>query len=45
MSDESRLFDIFLDVQRGLPRQGPGSDQSTLKALSYCDELSEKPSV
>lgn len=45
MSDDSRLFDIFLDVQSGLPRQGPGSDKSTLKALSFCTELPVKPSV
>ena len=45
MSQDSRLFEIFLDVQSGLPRQGPGSDDSTLKALSYCNELPENPSV
>lgn len=45
MPDNSRLFEIFLDVQRGLPRQGPGSDESTLKALSYCDELPYNPAV
>lgn len=45
MPDESRLFDIFLDIQSGLPRQGPGSDNSTLKALSFCAELPAKPSV
>ena len=45
MPDESRLFEIFLDVQRGLPRQGPGSDKSTLRALSYCEGLSDKPTV
>ncbi len=45
MSGDSRLFEIFLDIQRGLPRQGPGSNESTLKALSFCDKLPEKPSV
>jgi ubiquinone/menaquinone biosynthesis C-methylase UbiE len=40
MSDEKqRLFEIFWDVQRGLPRQGPGSEESTLKALSLCTGL------
>ncbi|ETW94290.1 MAG: hypothetical protein ETSY1_35545 [Candidatus Entotheonella factor] len=46
MSDENqRLLDIFLHVQRGLPRQGPGSDDSTLKALSLCTGLPERPAI
>ena len=46
MSDENqRLREIFFDVQRGLPRQGPGSDDSTLKALSLCPELPERPAI
>jgi ubiquinone/menaquinone biosynthesis C-methylase UbiE len=43
--ENQRLFKIFLDVQRGLPRQGPGSDESTLKALSLCTGLPERPAV
>lgn len=35
----SRLFEVFLDVQRGLPRQGPGNNESTLKALAFCSGL------
>ena len=42
MNEDQRLFDIFLDVQRGLPRQGPGCEESTLRALSLCGELSER---
>ena len=46
MSDENqRLFEIFLDVQCGLPRQGPGSDESTLEALSLCTELPERLAI
>ena len=45
MEENSRLFEIFLDVQSGLPRQGPGSNESTLKALSYCEALPEEPRV
>lgn len=41
MNEDQRLFDIFLDVQRGLPRQGPGCEESTLRALSLCSELPE----
>jgi ubiquinone/menaquinone biosynthesis C-methylase UbiE len=42
MNEDPRLFDVFLDVQRGLPRQGPGCDESTLRALSLCSELPER---
>ena len=45
MDQESRLFEIFLDVQRGLPRQGPGCDESTLQALSLCPGLPDKPVI
>lgn len=45
MDEDARLVDIFLEVQRGLPRQGPGSDASTLKALSLCRGLPERPAV
>ena len=45
MDDDARLFDVFLDVQRGLPRQGPGCDEGTLKALSLCSGLPDRPAV
>jgi len=45
MSESPRLFELFLDVQRGLPRQGPGADESTLHALSSCRELPEAADV
>ena len=46
MSDDNqRLLEIFLHVQHGLPRQGPGSDDSTLEALSLCAGLSKRPAV
>ena len=40
-----RLFEIFLDVQRGLPRQGPGVEASTLEALACCTALPERPAI
>ena len=40
-----RLLEVFLDVQRGLPRQGPGDDASTHRALALCGELPEDASV
>ena len=45
MDENPRLFEIFLDVQSGLPRQGPGSDEVTLKALSFCSGLLERPAI
>lgn len=46
MSDDNqRLFEVFLDVQRGLPRQGPGSEESTLKALALCTGLPERLAI
>lgn len=45
MADNSREFEIFLEVHSGLPRQGPGSEECTLKALSCCDNLPEEPSI
>ncbi len=34
---------VFFDVQRGLPRQGPGSHDSTSKALALCADLPSEP--
>ena len=42
---DPRLVEVFFDVQRGLPRQGPGCTQSTLDALKLCWELPERPDV
>ncbi len=45
MSDDPRLFQVFLDVQRGLPRQGPGCDDATRRALALCRPLPDAPRV
>ena len=45
MEDAARLFEIFLDIQCGLPRQGPGCAEATLEALALCGGLPEQPSV
>lgn len=45
MEENPRLFEIFLEVQSDLPRQGPGSDESTIKALSMCRGLPKKPVI
>ena len=44
MGDE-RLTEVFFDVQRGLPRQGVGSDAETLRALALCADLPEGPEL
>ncbi|MEX1344328.1 MAG: class I SAM-dependent methyltransferase [Candidatus Limnocylindrales bacterium] len=45
MTDNDRLMEIMLDVHSGLPRQGPGDDASTLRALAACTELPARPAV
>ena len=45
MTDNDRLMEIMLDVHSGLPRQGPGDDESTLRALSLCTDLPMRPAV
>ena len=40
-----RLLEIFYEVQRGLPRQGPGDNASTNRALAFCTGLPDNPSV
>ena len=45
MSETPRLFEIFLDVQRGLPRQGPGCEESTRQALALCSDLPDRPAM
>ena len=42
---DARLMEVFFEVQRGLPRQGPGDRESTLAALRLCGELPERPTV
>ncbi len=43
--DDERAFQIFMDVHSGLPRQGPGADECTLRALSLCTDLPDQPAV
>ena len=39
------LPQVFFEVHAGLPRQGVGSDESTLRALELCAELPASPDV
>jgi SAM-dependent methyltransferase len=45
MDPNDRMTQVFFDIQRGLPRQGPGDDESTLRALAMCAELPARPDV
>lgn len=45
MAPTARQFEIFMEIQRGLPRQGPGCAASTLAALAMCRGLAERPAV
>jgi len=45
MDESERLTEVFFDVQRGLPRQGPGTDEQTRNALALCADLPEQPDV
>lgn len=45
MDKDTHLRNVFFDVQRGLPRQGPGSQDSTLRALAICSGLPAEPVV
>ena len=42
---ESQHSAVFFDLHRDLPREGPGDDESTLRALAMCSELPERPAV
>jgi SAM-dependent methyltransferase len=37
--------DVFFDLHSGLPREGPGDDESTLRALSLCSDLPPRPDI
>jgi len=42
---ESDPSDVFFELHHDLPREGPGDDESTLRALALCTELPERPDV
>ncbi len=41
----NRMWEIFLEVYVGLPRQGPGNRTSTARALKLCTDLPSEPTV
>ena len=44
MSDDG-FHDVFFELHSGLPREGPGDDASTLRALAMCTELPDRPDI
>ncbi|MEM9027716.1 MAG: class I SAM-dependent methyltransferase [Pseudomonadota bacterium] len=44
-NDDQHRWDVFLDIQSGLPRQGPGCEASTLQALALCSRLPQRARV
>lgn len=42
---DPKLLEVFFEVQRGLPRQGPGDRESTLRALGMCAGLPASPEM
>ena len=38
-------MNIFFEIHKNLPREGPGSSQCTQKAYSYFNELSPEPDI
>ncbi|WP_055697298.1 MULTISPECIES: GNAT family N-acetyltransferase [Streptomyces] len=45
MTDNTSLTDAFFALHHGLPRQGPGSDATTRRLLSFVGALPERPRV
>lgn len=45
MDKDLHRLKVFFEVQHGLPRQGPGSNESTLRALLMCSGLPDRPLV
>lgn len=43
--DEERFIQRLVSLHEGLPRLGPGTDESTLKALSLCENLPPEPEI
>jgi ubiquinone/menaquinone biosynthesis C-methylase UbiE len=44
MEDE-RLIELLVELHEGLPRLGPGNDESTLGALALCEHLPARPAI
>ena len=42
---DERAFTLFMELHRGLPRQGPGSRESTRKALALIPDLPLRPRI
>lgn len=43
--DDAKVKEIFFEVHRGLPREGPGSDAETRRALGLIPGMPERPAI
>lgn len=43
--DQNRIWELFLTLHQGLPRQGPGCEESTDHAFRLCTHLPELPRI
>jgi len=43
--DEERFIQLLVELHEGLPRLGPGNDETTLKALALCEHLPAQPEI
>jgi len=43
--DDERFIQKLVSLHKGLPRLGPGTEESTLKALSLCEDLPPEPEI
>jgi SAM-dependent methyltransferase len=44
MTDDG-FHPVFFELHSGLPREGPGDDESTLRALRQCTDLPARPDI
>jgi hypothetical protein len=40
-NEQPSMFDCIVETHAGLERQGPGSPETTVKALSFLDNFNE----
>jgi len=43
--DDNHIMQIMADIYGDLPKQAPGSPESTIKALHFCHKLPAKPQI
>lgn len=44
-TSNNKVMEFFFEIHQALPRQGPGSSESTRQAFNLLPELSSKPRI